>query len=422
MAYYLITRVKEKMMKNIIKKIILLTLCATILVSQGYSVSAQASQKEQKMKTRISEVEGINLDKEYQIESNKKVVLSNLIVSHENGRFELQFKDDSEKDECGYNGKMRLITYPVESAFSDSQEIVGVLEDQEKTEGYELICFRIENNADSITLMEENLELEGHLVLNVAIKNLQNQKTIYFQEAIDDFSYTTLITDANKNKDELASYDEKDLDEIHDEYLFFDNIEGDSVQTESKTLLVESEDCQDMKSYDLSIKNEKEEFKNYIEALDDYKDAESSKSRNLLGSIPDRVFKTGYKLDTWFHSSIGDLQYSHVGHKYAGTDNRLTYIVVLDWTKITNYKNQSFESQLEIIHNKAVLYNVYNNKLGIFSKRPLNVNNLSTYAHCNTTTGCFNKRTQYAQINESTSKKIAKCIIEWVPYASTAYS
>lgn len=115
--------------------------------------------------------------------------------------------------------------------------------------GYELLSFRIEENADSITLMEPNLYMEGHTVLNIGIKEISTNHIYYIQETVDALNFKEIIDLADLNYNESNLSDE-DVRKLEEDYLLLNDEEQEAEVSFSNTITAEDGD---MSVTDLSM-------------------------------------------------------------------------------------------------------------------------------------------------------------------------
>lgn len=146
-------------------------------------------------------------------------------------------------------------------------------------------------------------------------------------------------------------------------------------------------------------------------------------SSNLMYRVPDSEFKTG-AFDTWYHvtnsTDPSPYAYSRITFRFAGTENRLTYIVFLDIPINNSFSSQQFSLQLTVRDNVSVLYNVYDGSLGYLGdNNRIKVNDMTLRHTSNTTNGVFNARYYTGLKTGSNIGNIARAIITWIPYAGT---
>lgn len=319
--------------------------------------------------------------------------IENIKVKTSNELLELNF--DVVQNGIKEKIALSVILYPSQNSFFENNALIGVAE---RINGpYDLLSFRIENKATSYTLLEPNLHLEGHTVLTVGLLSKTSGDIIYFQQSVDSINFDQLQANANKQfakarltKDELA-------------------------QLEVNYLLLRSPfTIQSSLSEEVVISGTASENTDKTHAV---------QAQSLLYNVPDSIFMSG-PFDQWQHynntTSISPYCYSYITYRFAGTDNRLTYIVFLDINPILNFSTQEFSLQMTVRDNVSVIYNVYTGELGFFGdNNRIKVNNITLKLTSNTNKGVFNARYYTGRKTGSNIGNIIKAIITWIPYAGT---
>ena len=149
-------------------------------------------------------------------------------------------------------------------------------------------------------------------------------------------------------------------------------------------------------------------------------------SSTIIHRVPDSVFKVG-TFDKWYHvhntSSSAPYAYSRISHNFAGTGNRLTYIIFFDIPKTNNFSTQNFSLQIGVRDNTSVIYNVYDGRLLFFGEENrLKANNVYLKHKSNTSNGIFWARKYAGLKNSSVIGNISRAVLTWVPYVGSAVS
>lgn len=166
-----------------------------------------------------------------------------------------------------------------------------------------------------------------------------------------------------------------------------------------------------------------------VEVLDNMQDygEENISTQNVINSyIKDSIFTSG-DLQTLHHASYTTSKgshyvYSYITYQMSGTNNRETHIIIAKWTK--SFENGYLQNQLKIYKNCCVLYVANTGRLGISTicKNPLKMKSVVLKNRIITEKGYCTYRQQYASINSSTTSKIVKCIIGWIPKLNKTFS
>lgn len=84
--------------------------------------------------------------------------------------------------------------YPSHTNLTGNPTLIG--DDFLKDSKYELVCFRIEKNCSTLTLLEPNKILEGHIVLTIGLKNKTTSDIFYFQQSLDQIDFDAIYEKA----------------------------------------------------------------------------------------------------------------------------------------------------------------------------------------------------------------------------------
>ena len=272
-------------------------------------------------------------------------------------------------------------------------------------EGYEIASLRIEEVASSLTLMPINIDLEGKTVLSVGIRNLQTKDVYYFQTQLEGLDFNSILLDAKKNSNGI---DDSEIVELEERYLFLKEsslLKSERVATEFVT---DEYDGEQSGEEILDLLNELEEKGEiYSSDIEPY--------GVVHPNVPDSIFKSG-ALNTWRHGKGSTYAYSFITSKYAGTDNRYTYIVYMEWVPQVN--SSPYSATLRVVKNVAVLYNVSNNAVRIESgnKNRIHVNNVKLGLSSNTEGGVFTSRKYWGVNNSNTLSKVVEAALGWTNY------
>lgn len=291
--------------------------------------------------------------------------------------------------------------YPSQSEMYKNNALVGVI--NSISNPYQLVSFRIENNSTSFSLMKPNLDLEGHIVLNIGIQDINTGNIYYWQEAVDELNFPELLNNA-KEKVSLSNISEEELNTLELDYLQL--LTSNNKQRESVSSSFSDSSTLDISEGDLSSETEK---------IETY-------ANSLIPNVPDSVFKSG-AFDTWKHVNKKDpmFAYSYITSRYAGTDNRLTYIVAIEIPVNINWNSKKISQQLTIATNRTVVYNVYNGTLAFFNNdQRIKVQNPEIKFTSNTVNGVFISRYYSCRKQGTILPNILKAILAICPYSSSA--
>lgn len=136
------------------------------------------------------------------------------------------------------------------------------------------------------------------------------------------------------------------------------------------------------------------------------------------GRVPNSIFKSG-SFDEWNHYTDWDhdapYTYSYITFRFAGTENRLSYIALFNLVRNNNFDQQSFSFNLDMAANVSVNYNVYNDDIGLFGDdNRLRANDIEIYNRSGNVDGIFWSR-EYAGITSGNIlSNIGRAILVWV--------
>lgn len=343
-------------------------------------------------------------------ELSQSIVGENLSLTFEGSRANLSLNLDNKLLE------FELLLLPSQFATYIGNTIVGVCE--ESTEGYNIASFRIEQSALEIGLMEDNLDLVNKTVLYLAVEDALQNKISYFQVALSlDFP---LVYNVVSNQYNEAEYSVSEVEKIEVSYLTFSNRSSD-MNNPVSTITIEGES-------DMSNANEEytESADELVNAINDIKDASqygfvqmsNPKSRALITGIPDSVYKSG-TFGVWKKVWNGWTQktgYAVYPMQYAGTSNRIHYVMTYRISQKADFDNQEFDISFMITQNCWVLYLVADDEVGIFdSSARVAVDPKITYVS-NTEKGVFTRRYYTIVKADTLVDRASKVIIGYIPY------
>jgi hypothetical protein len=369
-----------------------------------------------------------------QDEIHSKVVQSELESDVSLCNFKIQFNENLETisadimGDITYNYKGEIELYQSNMQHNLNNVIVGK---DANNDDYSIINFRLEKVAESITLLKPNLALEGKTVLNLAIANKHENKIYYFQIEIKDINFDSIY---NSIKSISYKTDDEELSKMEMKQMTFENsskIFGIDNKTSSvlKYNLIQDEktgvnkmDILNDEDYE-TINIEEDTFNNLAQQTKElgrlhYEDL---KTRSLLTSVPDSIFKSGeFDKGHFGGDSWNSRRYYYYPMRFAGTDNRLTYVMSYTTPDSANNSIQEYDLSFKVRDNVWVLYNVYNEELGIFDERGrIEADAKITYKiKSSDTKGVFTRR-YYTYVRGAYDKKnIYKLVVGYIPYAN----
>lgn len=275
----------------------------------------------------------------------------------------------------------RLSLYKGNIAYgAENNSVIGI---SDLTLGsYEIVCFRIEKSADSITLMNANQDLVGKTVLFLGISEKDSDEIIYIQEELADVDFEDILEMADRNT-KSGMYSDDYIKNIELQYVF-----GiDKSESISTTSLINDEINE--RNNDIQASNGDNSTNllkilkngNYVYGAKNYYENVSLNQNNIetysvLPPLNDSIFKTITSNNKWTHVKDNYQPYSYWQYGYLGTNNPATIIVVFNWIHNYNITNGLYNS-LSIAYNETVIYNVTTGALGcgIVEKNPVTVTN-----------------------------------------------
>jgi hypothetical protein len=293
--------------------------------------------------------------------------------------------------------------FPSQLKMFKGRTLVGKVETC--TSSYELVSLRIENDSMSHTLLKPNLYMEGHKVLTVGILNQKTKDIYYLQQVVDDINFDQMLISAENNYIQ-KKIQEQELATLELKYFRLESQET-KVGTFSNNKFKVTENVD---------KNETQTKQSLPSSLGD-----------LIYRVPDSIYKTG-DFDKWYQkkdfSAQAPYAYNYIAYRFAGTENRLTYLIFTDIVIQVNWESrQKFITQVTVRDNVSVIYNVYTGELGLFGDdNRITLSELSLKFKSNTENGVFISRTHTGSKSGSKFGNIVRAILAWVPYASTIVS
>lgn len=299
--------------------------------------------------------------------------------------------------------------------------LIGIEENE--LNNYKVVNFRIENSANTMALLDKNINLQGKSVLFFGVYNKKLNLTYYVQVPLTDINLDYIADNLN-NTNNGYSAEEIEKREIAYISLNFDNRIKRSTKNDFETLDISSEN-----TYDVYEKRSLEYVGEVIDigdTLDELKEIshgsfieEKRIPKSLINGIDDSVFKSG-RFNTWktkFNGWSLKSGYAVYPMRYAGTNNRVHYVMTYLISDKQDYGTQQFDISYKVTNNCWVLYNVNNRTLSIFDSRARIVTDPYVYYKSNTATGVFNRRYYTYNLNGYNKSNILKAIIGYIPYA-----
>ncbi|GMQ63046.1 hypothetical protein [Vallitalea maricola] len=361
-------------------------------------------------------------------EDQLTAIAENIDICFENGQMNLKMNiKDNFNNNILSPINISLDLYPSQSVIFKDNAIIGI--PVEISENYQLMSCRIENNSSSYTLLKPNIHMEGSTVLSIGLLDKKSNDIYYIQEEVNEINYHNINNEANVNFNKHI-YSDQDLMNIELDYF---SLKTNKVEKEE--VLISENNCS--KSVEFNSLNDNEEYMpldNFIDILRKNKEivtdngyitnSEIHTTKSLVYRVDDSIFKSG-SFDKWYHDSDLDATapyaYSYITYHFAGTDNRLTYLVYLDIPKNINFSSQSFSIQLTVRDNVSVLYNVYNKTLGFFGDdNRIDVEDIKLTLDSDTDGGVIIKRYYTHYKKGSLVKNVVRAIIDYIPYVSSA--
>lgn len=245
---------------------------------------------------------------------------------------------------------------------------------------YEVVCFRIERSADSITLMDANQNLAGKTVLYLGVSKIGSDEIIYIQDEINSINFDNILKMAKENK-KLDSYSDEFLKKVEFSYVFgTDTLPSTSTaslsgNTKNLTEINDlNSDCYNENLLKTLTENGYEYGKkNYYEE-NGVSSQDGINTYSLFPAINDSIFKSITSYNKWTHVKDNDRPYSYWQYRYLGTNNPATIIVIFNWIHDYNSTN-GLRNSLSIAYNETVIYNINTGALGCgtVEKNPVTV-------------------------------------------------
>lgn len=390
------------------KKVVSLFLAILMILSLSTVASATSTNFE------IPTFEGKRFDKvndevdHYML--SQSIAGENLSLIFEGNSANLSLELDNEFLE------FELLLLPSQFAAYVGNTIIGVCE--ESTDGYSIASFRIERSALEIGLMEDNLDLVNQTVLFLAIEDAVQNEISYFQVALSiDFTHLYNVV---YNQYDDTEYSVSEVEKIEVSYITFSN-RSSNVNNSVSTITIEGES--DMSDADMEYTESSDELSN---AIDDIKDASqygfvkmtNPKSRSLINGIPDEVYKSGAFFE-WKKRWNGWTQrtgYAVYPMQFAGTSNRLHYVMTYRISLDIDYANQEFDISFMITQNCWVMYLVESDEVGIYDSRARLAADPKITFVSNTERGVFTRRYYTIVKADTLIDRAKKIIVGYIPY------
>ncbi|SFR65531.1 hypothetical protein [Anaeromicropila populeti] len=410
-------------MKKITTFILVLVLC--IVSFSNDIVWAKQSIEKESYKHSKNEILGSVLDKNNMssVISNKSSI-SKLQIKFEDGVATVSFELDNKS--LFY----KLDLYPGKIHYGENNDsIIGITEDV--SENYEILSFRIEKNADSITLMNSNLDFENKTVLSLAICKNNSSDVIYFQDALEDVDFADIKVMSNDN----VLYTEEELLEIEKKYVF------GKKETEGKSkceiTINQDNNIISSKGYEEGVSGVKEDLmmlekiekNNNVYGTNSCSEPNIATMCSLITNISDSLFKSinGTVGKFYFNNYNNERVYGYAQNYFMGTSNVATDIMVFDWDHYTN-TSEGVVHQLSCAYDSLVLYNVTTSALGIsvVEENPLKATSAYVISELtsNETSNCFVSCEIGQKCSGSTSylAAIVECALEWTNISTIVWN
>lgn len=271
-----------------------------------------------------------------------------------------------------------------------NRSIIGCREMQ-PIEGYEITCFRIEENCATTTLMKPNLDMEGKLLVSIGLLQKSTNKMFYAQSEITGVPFDYLYENAWPKGDKYAfqtpsTYAANDEEETGIDPAIAKETGFLSLKKSTPELTPTDNGSKPTSVSDGKEPSSSEDAEDVLEFLDYLKENRIYKEDNTKATaidndfyphVSNNIFKSGpmYKTKTYMYF----LNYVDNGYFYAwqayemgGTRNRLTNIIYLRLQTSTKSNGESF-FQVSVLHNDQVIYNA---DLNYFILGPTKANNM----------------------------------------------
>lgn len=392
------------------KKILASILIGTMILSS--SIVAQAATPPYNISTvsgRSFSVENSQLEP-YETSEIVKAENFNLVTNGTSADLTLEL-DSNTLD-------FHLELLPSQFGLYKGNTIIGV--SSEYISNYNIVNFRIEKSANQIALMQENLSLANTTVLFLGLNNSLTNEVSYFQIELDGFDFDSIYEVVNRQFD-TSSYTSEDVESIEVSYLTMapaKKARNSTATTFTETgTLAESDGNVENTTENGSLSDALESLK---QTSDNGFINVNARASSLINGIPDAVYKSG-DFDVWQHGWNGwDVKTGYMVYpmRYAGTDNRLHYVMTFSIPQNINWDTQTFDIGFRVTNNCWVLYNAYTGDLGIFDSSARVAADVDVHYTSNSYRGVFTRRYYTLNKNGSNAKNIAKVVIGYIPYLS----
>lgn len=358
-------------MKKVKRILVCIIMCILVLSSEFETgMEVLAAQSEVYKEYHKSNFFGASIERnKHEAVEKLSTAISDLdILFYEDGNVHVDIRIEEEKldfDLVLYRGK---IAYGV-----DNESIIGIAADD--FGDYDIVSFRIEKYADSITLMKPNLDLKGKTVLYLAVGDKKSNKIIYIQECLEDIKFDDIM---DRIPDVQMYCDSEEILNKEYEYMF-----GTTNATCENSISNEMV-CRGEVVNDRSISGVlSEEDQNIIEKLSEqphiYGQYYSTNAEDtpLFVDVDNSIFKSITSYNTWTHVNGENQVYSYWQYGYMGTDNPATIIIGLAWIHDYNVTD-GVRHSMSISFNETVLYNLTTHELGCswLEKNPATVTDM----------------------------------------------
>ncbi|MCL1948907.1 MAG: hypothetical protein FWF59_04165 [Turicibacter sp.] len=329
----------------------------------------------------------------------------NLSVSFKNGLLEATFTLRASNEEA----EIHLKVLPIIESVTTEKEQVLLGREVNLTEGFKLVSYRIELNAQSLTLMPINLHLKGKHVLALGLEKTFTKELYYCQFELPLLPLKDIFDEGRINHSKFPCRELHDLSfrSITLSEPFESYFEGEIPIMEETAETIFTEDGE-------------MDMLEFLELLEKDSSLGSLSPKGIVhANVPDSIFKSG-TFGEWRHVNNATNVYSYITYRYGGTDNRITYIAYME------YANQSSGSphqiQLTVKKNVGVYYNVTDGTLALYStyKDRVFIKNLKLTLKSTAASGIFTSRKYWNVGSSSLLGRVAAAAIIWVPYAGSA--
>lgn len=260
-----------------------------------------------------------------------------------------------------------------------------------ESNGYKLVNLKIDKCIPDFMLMKPTQALSNTSVLSIGFESRLGD-LLYFQIPINEPAMEMIDYHCG---DTMQTYESIDFASLYKMYLTNSLPRTTSVEVVEESLEYYNENNIMSLSAQATLKPVYEAFPLY--------------------------FFTGGTMYTKVTGNYGNYYYARESSPFVGTNNVLTYFTALYKTTYRNYSTQEFYADYIVDYNDAVVYNPDSKDIFVWGvKNPGTVSSATVTIKCNNTNGCILKREQYAYIGGNSTRKIARAVITWVPYLSTA--